>query len=465
MFKLPIREVISPDGQLHDQLEEAYIEPGIMVRSGEFDGIPSEEGIGKVIDFLEEKKWGGSRINYKLRDWLISRQRYWGAPIPVIFCPNCGIVSVPEEDLPVVLPEEVEFRGSGESPLTTNTEWMTVACPVCGEKGRREVDTMDTFVCSSWYYLRFPTPEMDTAPFDPEVIRAWLPVDQYVGGADHAVMHLLYARFFAKALYDLKILEFDEPFSKLVHQGVITNQGAKMSKSRDNVVNPDVYIEKFGADVFRMFLMFMGSYTEGGDWSDEGIQGMYRFLNRVMRLIETLENQPPKGQETERVIDLERQCHYAIKRVTEDLERFQFNTSISRLMELVNAFYLYIQDVKPEDQNEKVMMSTFQTLVQLLAPFAPHLSEELWEKLGHSSSVFDSVWPTHDAEVLRAERVTVVIQVNGKLRGEMEVEADSDDETVKEAALKHPRIQKYIEGHDIKKIVIVKNKLVSIVVK
>lgn len=464
-FKLPIREVISHDGELHGDLEAAYIEPGVMVQSGPFTGEKSKPGIGKVIQYLDDKGWGGSRVNYKLRDWLISRQRYWGAPIPVLHCDGCGIVPVPEDQLPVILPEKVEFHGSGESPLLTNEEWVNTECPKCGRTAQREVDTMDTFVCSSWYFLRFPNPDLETAAFDHDLAKKWLPVDQYVGGAEHAVMHLMYARFFTKVLYDLKLIDFDEPFSKLVHQGVITNQGAKMSKSKGNVINPDNYIHNVGSDVFRMYMMFMGSYTEGGDWSDEGIQGMHRFLNRVWRLVEMIESSPPTGDETDRFIDIDRQRHYAIKMVTQDLDRFHFNTAISRIMELVNAMYLYVQELDVKDQNQKLLSEIVLCLIQLLAPFAPHVCEELWEKVGQNPSVFNSSWPSWDESKLKTETVTMVVQVNGKLRARLEVEADADDEAVKDMALADERVKKYTDGLEIKKIVVVKNKLVSVVAK
>ena len=463
-YDLPIREVISPDGKDHPELEAAYIDPGIMIHSGPFSGEPSNKGIQKVIDYLEKNRWGGSQINYKLRDWLISRQRYWGAPIPMINCETCGLVPVPEEDLPVLLPREVQFTGSGESPLNTNPDWVNTTCPSCGKDARREVDTMDTFVCSSWYYLRFPDPDIDTAAFNRDVVDKWLPVDQYVGGAEHAVMHLLYARFFTKVLFDLGLVDFDEPFKRLVHQGVITNQGAKMSKSKGNVINPDEYINEYGSDVFRMYMMFMGAYSEGGDWADEGINGMKRFLSRVCRLMEMIQEISPSGTKNQRDEELERICHYSIKMATQDLDRFQFNTSISRIMELVNMMYLYIQDAKGEDLNASLLNETLSILVRLIAPFAPHLGEELWQRLGNKKSIFQSEWPDYNPEKLKTDTVVLVIQINGKVRGEIEVEAEADRETIEKMALSAEKIQKYIEGKSIKKIVLVKNKLVSIVV-
>ncbi|OQX87737.1 leucine--tRNA ligase [candidate division KSB1 bacterium 4484_87] len=464
-YNLPIREVISPDGKPHEKLKEAYIDAGIMINSGEFTGTPSKEGIEKVIRYLEENKFGEKTVNYKLRDWLISRQRYWGAPIPIVYCPDCGEVPVPEDQLPVVLPEKVDFKGRGESPLKTNPDFVNTTCPKCGKPARREVDTMDTFVCSSWYYLRFPNPEIDTYPFDKDLVKKWLPVDQYVGGAEHAVMHLMYARFFAKVLYDLKLIDFDEPFKRLVHQGVITKDSNKMSKSRGNVVNPDIFVEKYGSDTFRMYMMFMGSYEDGGDWSDEGITGIHRFINRVWRLIDLLKDNKATGNETKESKELERIRHYTIKMVTNDLERFHFNTAISRIMELVNGMYLYIQNVPLEQQNRQVLEDAKETLVLLIAPFAPHFAEECWEKIGKPYSIFNARWPEYDEAKTQKDTIPIAVQVNGKLRATIEVERNAADETVLGIALADEKIQKHVGGKTIVKKIVVKNRLINFVVK
>ena len=464
-YDLPIIEVISPDGKAHETLEEAYTDEGIMINSKQFDGTPSKEGIKKVTQFLAKEGVGGEQINYKLRDWLISRQRYWGAPIPIVYCENCGEVPIPEKDLPVILPEVVDFKGKGESPLTTNPDFVNTTCPNCGGPAKREVDTMDTFVCSSWYFLRFPNPTIQDKAFDNELVKNWLPVDQYVGGAEHSVMHLLYARFFTKVLYDLKLIDFDEPFKKLVHQGVITKDGNKMSKSRGNVVNPDKFISEYGADTFRMYMMFMGSYTDGGDWSDEGITGIARFLNRVWRLIELLKENKATGNETSKSNELERIRHYTIKMVTNDLERFHFNTAISRIMELVNAVYLYIQDVKIEEQNKGVLDILKETVVKLLAPFAPHFSEELWERIGKPYSIFNSDWPEFDEEKTLKKTVPIVIQINGKVRSTIEAELDSEDQAILEQALADEKVKNYTDGKTIVKKIVIKNRLVNLVVK
>jgi leucyl-tRNA synthetase len=464
-FDLPIIEVISPDGNAQDTLEEAYTEEGIMINSAQFNNTPSKKGIKKVAEFLASKGVGGEHVNYKLRDWLISRQRYWGAPIPIVYCPECGEVPIPEKDLPVILPEKVDFAGTGKSPLTTNPDFVNTTCPKCGGPAKREVDTMDTFVCSSWYFLRFPNPAIQDKAFDSEIVRKWLPVDQYVGGAEHAVMHLLYARFFTKVLYDLKLIDFDEPFKRLVHQGVITKDGNKMSKSRGNVVNPDKFISDYGADTFRMYMMFMGSYTDGGDWSDEGITGIARFLNRVWRLIELLKENKATGNETSKSNELERIRHYTIKMVTNDLERFRFNTAISRIMELVNAAYLYIQDIKIEKQNKEVLDEVKVTLVQLLAPFAPHFSEELWERIGEPFSIFNSIWPEYDEEKTLKKTVPIVIQINGKVRSTIEAELDVDDVVVLDLALADEKVKNYTDDKTIVKKIVIKNRLVNLVVK
>ncbi|MCD6115442.1 leucine--tRNA ligase [bacterium] len=463
-YRLPIKEVISPDGNDHDELDGAYTENGIMINSGPFSGVDSKSGKKQVIEYLDEKGWGGARINYKLRDWLISRQRYWGAPIPVILCDSCGTVPVPEKDIPIILPEEVQFKEGGESPLLTNKEWVKTKCPVCGREARREVDTMDTFVCSSWYYLRYPTPQLSDKPFDKEIVSKWLPVDQYVGGAEHAVMHLMYARFITKVLYDLKLINFDEPFSRLIHQGVITNNGAKMSKSRGNVINPDIYIQKFGSDVFRMYIMFMGSYTDGGDWSDEGIFGIHRFLNRVWRLIRMIKENPPKGNGTNNTEELERVLHNSIKHTTMDLERFHFNTCISRIMELVNYMYLYVQDIDSKDQEKEVLDSAVNNLIKLISPFAPHFGEEMWREIGNRDSIFLSEWPKWDENKIKEQNTTIVVQINGKLRTKFTMPVNSSDDVVRERALSDERVKNYTEGREIKKIIVVKNKLVSIAV-
>jgi leucyl-tRNA synthetase len=434
-----------------------------MVNSGEFDGLDSEQGWQRIADALEKRGAGRRSVNYKLRDWLVSRQRYWGAPIPIVYCPDCGSVPVPEEDLPVLLPQEVDFTpsGTGKSPLSTNSDFVNTTCPRCKGPARREVDTMDTFVCSSWYFLRYLSPRDDQRPFDPELAQKWLPVDQYVGGAEHAVMHLLYARFVTKVLYDLGQITFDEPFSRLVHQGTITQGGAKMSKSKGNVVSPDEFIDQYGADTYRVYLMFMGSYQDGGDWSDEGIVGIDRFLNRIWRLIQQIEQEGATGSQPAGG-DLYRSLHHTIKQVSQDLERFHFNTAISRIMEFVNVLYLYIGEKAPQERSADFIQQALHHLVLLIAPFAPHLGEELWESRGHKESVFLQAWPQHDPQYLTRDEVTIVIQVNGRVRSRLLVPVDISEEDLKKKALDDERVRKYTK-EGVKKVVVVPGKLVNVV--
>ncbi|MBL7075671.1 leucine--tRNA ligase, partial [candidate division KSB1 bacterium] len=500
-FGLKIQEVVRPPQGPSplDEMKAAYLDSGVMVNSGPYNGLSNRECSRKIVDDLSCHVGAEKTVQYKLRDWLISRQRYWGTPIPIIYCPRCGEVPVPEEELPVFLPEKVEFKVAGESPLTTNPDFVNTPCPRCGEPGRREVDTMDTFVCSSWYFLRFVDPDIDSFPFNRGLANKWLPVDQYVGGAEHAVMHLLYARFFTMALHDMGLIDFEEPFLKLNHQGMIRNNAyfcprhgylpkdrterdgknlccttcgypleirdEKISKSKYNSVDPEQYIHQYGADTFRMYLMFMGSYEEGGVWSEKGITGIHRFVNRVWRLVNLLQKTPPEGWETGKSPELERLRHYTIREVTGDLEGFHFNTAISRLMELTNSLYLYIQDVPPEEQHREILKTTEEALITLLAPFAPHLSEELWHRIGGEHSIFDQTWPAYDEDKILLEKVTIAIQVNGKLRDQMEAPLDIEDELLKEMALSQQKIKKYVEGHRILKTIVVKNKLLNIVVQ
>ena len=462
-FNLEIRQVISVIGKTHKKLEQALTEYGMMINSDQFNGQDSKTGMKNVTNWLKEKNAGKSHIILKLRDWLISRQRYWGAPIPIVFCENCGEVPVNEEDLPVKLPEFVDFTGKGKSPLASNEEFINTACPKCAGPATREVDTMDTFVDSSWYFLRYINPKLDSEPWQIELANKWLPVDQYVGGAEHAVLHLLYARFITKVLYDLKYINFDEPFKRLIHQGIITNRGAKMSKSKHNVVNPDNFINKFGSDTFRMFMMFMGSYEDGGDWNDEGISGVFRFLNRIDRLIDDFSENPPNGDETLVFEEVEKKRHYTIKTVTQDLDRFQFNTAISRLMEFFNSINKYRNSVDHSNQNKSGLATAIETLITLLAPFAPHLSEELWSKTGRNPSIFNQTWPEYDENKLKVKTVNMVVQVNGKLRGQLTVETGLEESKIIEEALQVEKVKKYTTDKRIIKSIVIPQKLVNFV--
>lgn len=464
-FDLPIREVILSQGcEEVRELREAFVEPGKMVNSPNYNGLNSRVGGEKIADALEKMKLGRRCVNYKLRDWLVSRQRYWGAPIPIVYCQTCGIVPVPEGELPVLLPEEVDFslQGTGKSPLATNQDFVQTVCPQCGGSAHREVDTMDTFVCSSWYFLRYLSPHDSERPFDPELARKWLPVDQYVGGAEHAVMHLLYARFVARVLYDMDYIHFEEPFTKLVHQGTITKDGSKMSKSKGNVVSPDQFIGGHGSDTFRVYLMFMGSYQDGGDWSDEGIVGISRFLNRVWRLVHMVQEERGLASEAS-IEDLNRTMHYTVQQVGQDLNRFHFNTAISRIMEFVNALYPHMVERPQDKHQEQFLQDAMRVLVLLIAPFAPHLGEELWEHLGNKKSVFLEKWPTYEPKFLERKQMTIVIQVNGKVRSRIQVPADIFDEDLKNLALNEERVKMYVHK-GVKRVVVVPGKLVNIVV-
>lgn len=465
-YNLPIKRVIKGVGDVDDSLP--FVEYGILVNSGEFTGMTSEEARVKIVEKLKAEGKAEFKVNYRMRDWLVSRQRYWGAPIPIIHCERCGIVPVPEEDLPVLLPYDVEFEPTGESPLKKHAGFMNVTCPKCGGPALRDPDTLDTFVDSSWYYLRYPDNKNDKEPFNKEWINRMLPVDKYVGGAEHATMHLLYSRFITKVLRDLGYLNFDEPFLSLVHQGTILGpDGSRMSKSRGNVISPDDYIKQYGSDVFRLYLMFGFSYSEGGPWSDEGIRAIARFVNRVERFIEKfIETRQNPGKTKEEMEDAEKELnyvrHYTIKHVTLDADKFEFNTAIARIMELVNALYKYENEV--EVKNMKFYEDVVRDFVKILAPFAPHFSEEMWERLGYEYSVFNQKWPEWDEKALEREMVEIAIQVNGKVRSKAQVPSNATDEELKQIALSDERVKSYLDGKEIKKVIIVKNRLVNIVV-
>jgi len=476
-FDLPIRKVIlEPDTDEQAPLEEAYIGEGMMIQSGNYTGVNSKTGIEQISDEIEERKLGRRKVNYRLRDWLVSRQRYWGAPIPIVHCDQCGEVPVPEDQLPVVLPMDVDFKPGGESPLARSDEFVNTACPKCGGNAKRDVDTMDTFVCSSWYYLRFPNAHLDSAPFDKEITNNWLPVDKYVGGSEHAVMHLLYARFITKALRDAGYLSFDEPFTSLVHQGTITNKGAKMSKSKGNVVNPNTFVDSYGSDVFRMYLMFMGPYEEGGDWSDSGIVGIDRFAKRIYHIVQENKSYLADTGRNGQIVftelegdarNLYRKCHQTIKKVTEDTEKFHFNTAIAGLMELLNDVSRYVQNLSDRSEiDQAVFGHTIYNFIVLLAPFAPHLADELWEMGGQTESIFSKPnWPAYDKTAVAAEEVTVVAQINGKIRSKFIVPAGTSEDALKQMALSDEKIKKYMNEKQLVKAIVVKDKLVNFVVK
>jgi len=430
---------------------------GVLVNSGQFDGMPCRDGVRAVTDWLESKGLAKSQVQYRLHDWCISRQRYWGPPIPIIYCDACGTVPVPEEDLPVVLPEIDDFRPdeSGVSPLARHREWYEVPCPDCGQPARRETDVSDTFLDSSWYFLRYPSTGFDDRPFDAEITRRWLPVDSYIGGNEHAVLHLMYARFITMALHDLGHLEFAEPFSRFRAHGTIVKDGAKMSKSRGNVIVPDDYIAQWGADTFRMYLMFLGPYLEGGDFRDEGIAGIRRYLEKVWGLIKCAST-TAKAEKT-----AERKLHQTIRKVADDVEGLRYNTAIAALMEYVNV--LRSVDT-PVDSDREVQVALLEPLVIMLAPFAPHFGEECWERLGHETSVHDSAWPQFDAELAKEEEIELVVQVNGKVRGRVTVTPGLTEAEAVERALADESVMRFTEGKRIRKTVYVQDRLVNVVV-
>ncbi|RCX12324.1 leucyl-tRNA synthetase [Anaerobacterium chartisolvens] len=464
-YQLPIKRVIKAQKGADGQLP--FIEYGVLVDSAEFSGSLSQDAKIGIVRKLEENQKGSLKINYRLRDWLVSRQRYWGAPIPVIHCEHCGIVPVPESDLPVMLPYNVEFTPDGESPLKKSSEFMDVVCPKCGKPSHRDPDTLDTFVCSSWYYLRYPDNKNSEKAFDTDWINKMLPVDKYIGGPEHAAMHLLYARFITKALRDLGYLKFDEPFTSLVHQGIILGpDGNRMSKSRGNIISPDSYVRKHGSDIFRLYLMFGFAYTDGGPWNDDGIKAISRFASRIERLVEGL-SEVKKGRSTNETGKDEKELnyarHFAIRGVSEDAEKFQFNTSISRLMELVNTLYKY--EAETEVKNIELYEETIADLLRLLAPFAPHFSEEMWEMLGYEYSIFNQAWPKWDKNALVKDTVEIAVQINGVVRSRLSIPSGADDAEVTEIAFCDSIVKSYTEGKDIKKVIVVKNRLVNIVAK
>jgi len=446
-YKLPIIEVIKPKEGDSNIEDEAFTKYGILTNSEDFNGLESEDAKEKITEFLKKKNKGNFKTQYKLRDWLISRQRYWGAPIPIVYCEKCGEVPVPEKDLPLELPEGVDFNPKGKSPLATAEDFVNTKCPNCNGPATREVDTMDTFVCSSWYFLRYPCAHNENEAFTSSRVNEWLPVDMYIGGPEHACMHLLYARFFTKVMRDLGFIDFNEPFKRLIHQGLITKDSAKMSKSKGNTVAPDAFVEKYGSDVFRMYLMFMGPFTEGGDWNDSGIKGIARFVNKFYDLIYS--QQEVKDEEK-----LKRNLHKTIKKVSDDMDKLQFNTVVSSLMEFTNSAL----QTRIDTDSKRIAL-------QLIAPIAPHLAEELWEYLGEKESIFNSSWPTYENELLIEKNIELVIQINGKVRARKEVVANIEKEDAIKVAKSLSNIQIHLEGKEIIKEIYVPGKLVNIVVR
>ncbi len=462
---LAIPVVVAPPGWDGEDLEEAYLDEGTMVNSAPFNGLASSEGMERIADYMEEHGIGERKVYYRLRDWLISRQRYWGAPIPIVYCEQCGMVPVPEENLPVILPMDVDFHptGTGESPLATVPEFVHTTCPSCGSAGRRETDTMDTFVCSSWYYFRYTDPRNEDVPWRKERADTWLPVDQYTGGVEHAILHLMYSRFFTKVFRDMGLTSIDEPFARLFTQGMITKLNPrtgkveKMSKSKGNVVPIDEMVDTYGADTARTFSLFVGPPELDAEWNDQGVEGSFRFLRRVWRLV--MEEAPPGEAPQEAMRDLRRKTHQTIRKVTVDIERFHFNTAVSACMELTNALAAH----KEAHGLTPALDEGVRTLLLLLAPIAPHITEELWTEVGDGESVHRHVWPKWDEELAAEEVFTLIIQVNGKVRDKVEVPVTIGEEEAKELALERERIEQRLEGREVKKVIYVTGRLVSIV--
>lgn len=458
------------------KLEEmtcAYEEKeGMLVNSGEFTGMEMHKAMSAIMDKAEAEGFGKRRVNYRLRDWLISRQRYWGAPIPIIYCPHCGEVLVPEDQLPVRLPEDVSFNAGAKSPLATSEEFVHCKCPKCGADATRETDTMDTFLCSSWYYLRYTDAHNDKMPFDKELNNYWGPVDQYIGGIEHAILHLLYSRFFVKVLRDAGLVDYDEPFSNLLTQGMVIKDGAKMSKSLGNVVSPEEILSKYGADTARLFILFAAPPERELEWSDQGVEGSFRFLNRIWRIVQAFEavlaqkvTEYDHSNLSEADKDLRRVLHSSIKKVTNDIEtRFNFNTAISTMMELVNALYAYKEAAK--EPNAGLIYEAISDLIKMMSPFVPHITEELWRgAIDANSSVHEQSWPECDEEALKVDNVEIVLQVNGKVRGRLTVPAEATKEELEKIAMADANVQAHIGGATVRKVICVPGRLVNIVAK
>jgi leucyl-tRNA synthetase len=510
-YGLPIRVVIQPNGRklTAETMAEAYVDDGVMVDSGAFSGTPNDAGKDKIATHAEERGWGKKATRYRLRDWGVSRQRYWGTPIPIIYCDKCGTVPVPEEQLPVVLPKDVPFTGKGGSPLQESKLFFEVACPKCRGHARRETDTMDTFVDSSWYFLRYASAKFDKAPFDPEKGRYWMAVDQYIGGVEHAVLHLLYARFFTKALRDLGLAKVDEPFTNLLTQGMVSKETyrcsehgwlfptellgsekdgwqcpqcrrpvikgrvEKMSKSKKNIVDPEDLVNLYGADTARLFTLFAAPPEKDLEWSDQGVEGAYRFLTRLWRIVfqnrELWANAAANGEALElpaELRDLRRIIHRTVKKVSDDIEnRFHFNTAVAAIMELLNALSAALQGGARSSAGATVIKQGLETMIVLLKPFVPHVASELWEQTGHNDRLDEVPWPRYSEEAIEEEKLPIVVQVNGKVRGKITVPADATQEHIETVALADPRVQGFVDGKKVQRVVYVPRRLVNIVVE
>ncbi|HSJ54911.1 MAG TPA: class I tRNA ligase family protein, partial [Anaerolineae bacterium] len=458
-YGLPIFQVVRPPAAT--DAGQAYEGEGVLVNSGPFDGMPSTLARQEIARTMEEAGYGRPAVQYRMRDWLISRQRYWGAPIPMVHCPVCGTVPVPEEDLPVLLPHMPDYlpRGDGRSPLANLPDFGDTLCPACKGPAKRETDTMGGFACSSWYFLRFADPTYSQGPFNPEAVRRWLPVDLYVGGAEHAVMHLLYARFWTKVLADAGLIGFREPFPRLRSQGIVhAADGKRMSKSRGTVVTPDDVVERYGADILRLHLLFMAPFERNVNWDEEGIAGAERFLQRVWRLCQKEGETSCRADETAEE-GLRRTTHKTVRRVTEDVEGYRFNTAVAALMEFVNALVAHRERQGPTP----AWREAIDLLIRLLDPFAPHIAEELWERRGQSFSVHQQAWPAFDAALTVDQTITIVVQINGKVRDRIQVAAGTDDQEIRRRALENDRVQQHLNGHPPRQLILVPGRLVNVV--
>ena len=474
-YNLPMKVVIQNPENPSDCKDAAYTDPGVLVNSEEFNGMENEKAKKAITQKAVDGGYGEFKTQYRLRDWLISRQRYWGAPIPIVYCEHCGPQPVPEDQLPVKLPEDVDFKVVGKSPILTSKTFLETTCPVCGGKATRETDTMDTFICSSWYYLRYADAKNSNAPFSKELVNKWLPVDQYVGGIEHAILHLLYSRFFTKALKDLGLLDFDEPFKNLLTQGMVLKDGSKMSKSKGNTVDPDEIFENYGADTARLFILSDSPPARDFDWSDAGVEGCYKFLNRVWRLYASqqqnliLDYKLPEDVSSlsKENNDLVRTTHIAIKGITQDISNeFQFNTVISKYREFVNAIYDYAgKKSEFSDEDKNVFSFAMVTLLKLMAPTTVHLTEELYHAMGGQESIHETQWPEYDEKLAKTSAITLVVQINGKVKDKIEVDSESSKEELEKAALQSEKIKENIEGKQIIKTIVVPGRLVNIVVK
>ena len=466
-YSLPIKEVIKSENIQTDINKEAMVEKGVLVNSCDFDGLNSEDAKVKITEYLKSINKGDFKTTYRLRDWLVSRQRYWGAPIPIVYCDKCGVVPVPEKDLPVKLPYDVEFKPDGKSPLAKSKDFVNTICPCCGQDAKRETDTLDTFVCSSWYQFRYPDNKNSEKIFDAEWIDKMLPVDKYVGGPEHAAMHLLYARFITKVLSDAGYTKVREPFKSLVHQGLILGpDGNKMSKSKGNVISPDDYVNKFGSDVFRMYLMFGFSYIEGGPWSEEGVTSMSKFIARLERILDLINEMPISNVAdfTKEDKELLYIFNNSLKGITADLEIMQFNTAIAKIMEITNALYKYTSGINEKDQNVKLLKDIAIKFIQVISPFMPHFAEEMWSRYNMEFSVFNMDYPEVEEKYLISDTIELAVQVNGTVRYKIVVSSDASEKEIEEIALSNEKLPIYLEGKTIKKVIVIKSRIVNIVI-